>query len=39
MLTGVDPQAWATDTLTRIANHIITELDQFMPWHYAQIRL
>jgi len=26
MLNGVDPQAWLTDTLGRIANHKITRL-------------
>ena len=35
-LSGVDPQAWLTDTLTRIADHKITKLDELMPWRYAQ---
>ena len=35
-LNGVDPQAWLTDTLARIADHKITKLDQLMPWSYAQ---
>jgi transposase len=37
MLNGVDPQAWLTDVLDRIADHKITRLNELMPWHYAQI--
>ena len=33
-LNGVDPQAWLTDVLGRIADHKITKLDELMPWHY-----
>ncbi len=35
-LNGVDPQAWLTDVLARIADHKITRLDELMPWRYAQ---
>ena len=35
-LNGVDPQAWLTDVLGRIADHKITRLDELMPWRYAQ---
>ena len=35
-LNGVDPQAWLTDTLGRIADHKISKLDELMPWSYAQ---
>ncbi len=35
-LNGVDPQAWLTDVLSRIADHKITRLDELMPWRYAQ---
>jgi hypothetical protein len=35
-LNGVDPQAWLTDGLGRIADHNITRLDELMPWCYAQ---
>lgn len=35
-LNDVDPQAWLTDTLGRIADHKITRLDELMPWRYAQ---
>jgi transposase len=34
-LNGVDPQAWLTDVLSRIADHKITKLDELMPWYYA----
>lgn len=37
-LNGVDPQAWLTDTLARIADHKITRLDELMPWRYAMDR-
>ena len=35
-LNGVDPQAWLTDVLSRIADHKITRLDELLPWRYAQ---
>jgi transposase len=35
-LNGVNPQAWLTDVLDRIADHKITKLDELMPWSYAQ---
>ncbi len=35
-LSGVDPQAWLTSVLGRIADHKITKLDELMPWRYAQ---
>jgi transposase len=34
-LNGVDPQAWLTDVLGRIADHKITRLDELMPWRYV----
>jgi transposase len=34
-LNGVDPQAWLTDTLARIADHKINRIDELLPWHYA----
>jgi hypothetical protein len=34
-LDSVDPQAWLTDVLSRIADHKITKLDELMPWNYA----
>jgi len=35
-LNNVDPQAWLTDVLTRIADHKINRIDELLPWHYAQ---
>lgn len=34
-LNGVDPQAWLTWVLARIADHKINRLDELMPWRYA----
>ena len=34
-LNGVDPQAWLTDVLCRIADHKITRLHALLPWRYA----
>ena len=31
-LNGVDPQAWLTDTLARIADHKINRIDELLPW-------
>ena len=35
-LNGVDPQAWLTDVLGRIADHKITRINELLPWRYAQ---
>lgn len=35
-LNGVDPQAWLSDTLARIADHKINRIDELLPWQYAQ---
>jgi hypothetical protein len=34
-LNGIDPQAWLTDVLSRIAKHKITKIDELLPWRYA----
>ena len=34
-LNKVDPQAWLTWVLGRIADHKITRLEELMPWSYA----
>lgn len=34
-LNRVDPQAWLTWVLARIADQKITRLDEQLPWHYA----
>lgn len=36
-LNRVDPQAWLTDVLARIADHKINRIDELLPWHYAQV--
>jgi len=33
-LNGVDPQAWLTDVLTRIADHKINRIEELLPWNY-----
>ena len=35
-LNGVDPQAWLTDVLSRIADHKINRIDELLPWRYVQ---
>ncbi len=34
-LNGVDPQAWLTDVLSRIADHKINRIDELLPWNYV----
>lgn len=36
-LNGVDPQAWLTWVLSRIADHKINRLEELMPWNYAAL--
>jgi len=33
-LNGIDPQAWLTDVLNRIADHRINRIDELLPWNY-----
>lgn len=35
-LNALDPQAWLTDILARIADHKITRLNELMPWSYTR---
>jgi len=35
-LNGVDPQAWLTDVLSRIADHKINRIDELLPWIWVQ---
>jgi transposase len=35
-LNGVDPQAWLTDVLDRIAEHKVNRIDELLPWRYAE---
>ena len=34
-LNGVDPQAWLTDVLARIADHPIKKIDELLPWRLS----
>jgi transposase len=34
-MNGVDPQAWLTDVLSRIASHPVHRLNGFLPWNWA----
>ena len=34
-LNRVDPPAWFTSVLGRIADHKITRIDELLPWRYA----
>ncbi len=33
-LNGVNPQAWLTDVLSRIADHPINRIDELLPWRF-----
>ena len=35
-LNGVDPQAWLSDVLGRIADHKINRLDELLPWTWRE---
>lgn len=37
-LNDIDPQAWLTDVLSRIADHKINRIEELMPWCYARCR-
>jgi hypothetical protein len=32
---GIDPQAWLTDILARIAAHPAHRLDELLPWNWT----
>jgi transposase len=32
-LAGIDPQAWLTDVLGRIADHPVNRIDELLPWN------
>jgi hypothetical protein len=32
-LNAVDPQAWLADTLRRINDHPVRQLDKLLPWN------
>jgi hypothetical protein len=33
-MNGIDPQAWLTDVLARIAEHPANRLDELLPWNW-----
>lgn len=33
-INNVDPQAWMTNVLSRIADHKINRIDGLLPWNY-----
>ncbi len=33
---GVDPEAWLTDILRRIADHKINKIGELLPWRFAE---
>jgi len=35
-MNGVDPQAWLTDVLGRIADHPINRVDELLPWNVPE---
>jgi transposase len=35
-LNGVDPQAYLTDILARIADHPIKQIDDLIPWRWPK---
>ncbi|MDX7950886.1 IS66 family transposase [Lichenihabitans sp. Uapishka_5] len=37
-LNGVDPQAWLTDVIGRIADHPMSRLDELLPWTWTASR-
>ena len=36
-LNDIDPQAWLADVLTRIADHPINRIDEFLPWNWCAL--
>lgn len=35
-MNNIDPQAWLTDVLARIADHKINDIDALLPWNYSK---
>jgi hypothetical protein len=37
-MNDVDPQAWLSDVLTRIAEHPVNQLDELLPWNWRPLQ-
>jgi transposase len=37
-MNDVDPQAWLTDVLIRIAEHPVRRLDELLPWNWRPLK-
>jgi len=37
-MTDVDPQAWLTDVLARIAEHPVQRIDELLPWNWRPLQ-
>jgi transposase len=37
-MNDVDPQAWLTDVLARIAEHPVQRLDELLPWNWRSLK-
>jgi hypothetical protein len=35
-LNNVDPEAWLADVISRIADHPISRVDEFLPWMWSK---
>jgi hypothetical protein len=35
-MNGIDPQAYLTDILARIADHPINKIDDLLPWRWTK---
>jgi len=33
-MNGIDPEAWLTDVISRIASHPINRIDGLLPWNW-----
>ena len=38
-LNDIDPQAWLTDVLVRLQDHLAKRINEFLPWNWKRVRL